>query len=482
LNPSFWSNLPLNRQLLISVNSVLLVIVGSFLLVDHRWRIERELYQKEVSLSEEAKTVYESVVAVEDQGEKAIQSLLDAVCARMNLGDSPGHHIAVKWRGKALQSASHGQASPDMFAAMQQAAGRGPGPSAIADSLVIGVFFELTTEVYISETRSVVLENARRSLAVQLLAVLTAGAIATFVVNFVLRRVVSSPIATMVTAIKSVSSGDMDVVADSRSCQELSFLADQINSMTRSLNAAEQDRRAQMDKARRIQRHLLPEYDGIRGFQVAELFEPAEEVGGDYYDVIPLEDDRFLLCIADVSGHGVPAAMAATVIKSLVLESVQFSQSPAEILARINRRYTEVIMVGHFATMVVLVLDVENGSLAYANAGHEPPFIQRPGQAAERLTVGDLVLGVDETVNYSEVTIRIERETVVVLVSDGVTEAFDPLENQFGVARIEEVMRASCGVPVEKLVERFSEALTQFRKSRPPFDDTTLLVAKLTSD
>jgi len=93
-----------------------------------------------------------------------------------------------------------------------------------------------------------------------------------------------------------------------------------------------------MKKAQDIQQHLRPAHGEIEGIKTAELFEPADDVGGDYCDVISLNEHQCLLCLADVSGHGVPAAMAATVIKAFVLEAIEVTSSPAEILNRINRR------------------------------------------------------------------------------------------------------------------------------------------------
>ena len=199
-----------------------------------------------------------------------------------------------------------------------------------------------------------------------------------------------------------------------------------------------------------------------------------------FFQAIAIGDDRCLVCLADVSGHGVPAAMAATVIKALVLESLEVTESPAEILTRINRRYTGIIMSGHFATMVIVVIDTNRNVLTCSNAGHEPPFFHMPGKPVERIEGSDLVLGVDENAVYTDQRLSIEHGMKIVLVSDGVTETFDRQDNQFGTERVARVMEEAGAVNSRELVDCFSEALQQFRKSRPPFDDTTLLVTELT--
>ena len=130
--------------------------------------------------------------------------------------------------------------------------------------------------------------------------------------------------------------------------------------------------------------------------------------------------------------------------------------------------------------MVAVLVDRQQMTLTCANAGHEHPFIQEPGKAVHRLEASDLLLGVDENMMFSEQTIPVANGTRIVLVSDGVTEMFDPEENQFGTQRVGEVMEISSATDARQLVDDFCEALAKFRQSRPPFDDTTLLAAELT--
>ncbi|MCP4886188.1 MAG: SpoIIE family protein phosphatase, partial [Planctomycetaceae bacterium] len=371
-----WHQLPISRQLLVLVNAILFGFVVLFLIVDYRLRMDRHLNEKQIALTEEAKTMYESLLVAEAHGGDAIQDLVDNVCARMNTDDSPGHHIAADWRGLPYQAISHGHASDKMLSAMRLAADSVSTKTKATGSLVVGAFTGPAGTVYISEKRSAVVGATRRSLVLQMFAVLLLGAITAFVVSTVLRQLIAKPIQGLVSALQSVASGDLSVIARTRSCRELSYLADQLNAMTEALDHAQRDHRVHMEKARQIQQNLRPTVNGLVGIDVAELFEPADDVGGDYYDVIPLSDGRYLLCVADVSGHGVPAAMAATLLKAFVSEAAKKSSSPAEILTDVNQRYCEYVMMGHFATMALLVVDPKNRQLTYANAGHEFPFLQ----------------------------------------------------------------------------------------------------------
>lgn len=475
-----WHQLPISRQLLALVNAILFGFVVSFLLVDYRLRMDRHLNEKQIALTEEAKTMYESLLVAEAHGGEAIQNLVDNVCARMNTDDSPGHHIAADWRGLPYQAISHGHASDEMLSAMRWAAESIDTETKVNGSLVVGAFTGPAGTVYISEKRSAVVGATRRSLLIQMFAVLLLGAIAAFVVSAVLRQLIAKPIQGFVSALKSVASGDLSVIASTRSCRELSYLADQINAMTEALDHAQRDHRVHMEKARQIQQNLRPKVNGLVGIDVAELFEPADDVGGDYYDVISLSDGRYLLCVADVSGHGVPAAMAATLLKAFVSEAAKKSSSPAEILTDVNQRYCEYVMMGHFATMALLVVDPKRRQLTYANAGHEFPFLQIGSDTPVRLNVGDLILGVEDDTHYDEETIPLGDSARLVIVSDGVTEAFDPSDEQYGTERIEHLLRSVQSCNARELVESFASSIEAFRKGRKAFDDTTLLVAQLT--
>ena len=474
-----WHQLPISRQLLVLVNAILFGFVVSFLLVDYRLRMDRHLNEKQIALTEEAKTMYESLLVAEAHGGEAIQNLVDNVCARMNTDDSPGHHIAADWRGLPYQAISHGHASDEMLSAMRSASESIDTETKANGSLVVGAFTGPAGTVYISEKRSAVVGATRRSLLIQMFAVLLLGAIAAFVVSAVLRQLIAKPIQGFVSALKSVASGDLSVIARTRSCRELSYLADQINAMTEALDYAQRDHRVHMEKARQIQQNLRPKVNGLVGIDVAELFEPADDVGGDYYDVIPLSDGRYLLCVADVSGHGVPAAMAATLLKAFVSEAAKKSSSPAEILTDVNQRYCEYVMMGHFATMALLVVDPKRRQLTYANAGHEFPFLQIGSDTPVRLNVGDLILGVEDDTHYDEETIPLGDSARLVIVSDGVTEAFDPSDEQYGTERIEHLLRSVQSCSARELVEMFGSSIEAFRKGRKAFDDTTLLVAQL---
>ena len=475
-----WHLLPINQQLLLLVNTILVGFVVVLLAVDYRVRMDRRLSEKQTVLTNEAKTMYEALRVVEHHGAVAIQDLVDSVCEGMNSNETTRHRIAATWNGQHYDSISNGSAPLLSNSALYAAPNSDVTESIMADSSVAGSFNGPLGAVRISENRATVLMATHYSLLSQTLGVLASGLLAAFVASTVLRQLVTKPIQGVVSALRSVAAGDLSAIAHMRSCRELSYLTEQVNIMTRTLDYAQRDHRLHMEKARELQQHLRPTLSGLIGIDVAELFEPADDVGGDYYDVISLTDGRLLLCVADVAGHGIPAAMAATLLKAFVSEAAKQTVSPAAILTEVNQRYCEYVKMGHFATMTLVVIDNSIHSLTYANAGHEMPFLQVDSSEPIRLQTGDLPLGVDAATLYMEETVQILGNARVVIVSDGVTESFNPADEQYGTNRIETVMRDHWLLSAAETVRELRSSLESFRGGCKPFDDTTLLVAQFT--
>jgi serine phosphatase RsbU (regulator of sigma subunit) len=354
-----------------------------------------------------------------------------------------------------------------------------PLPMPSEASMVVGVFDGPLATVYVSEQTSKLLTAAREALFRQVAGVLIAGSIAAMVVHLAIKQVVSKPLRRIVGALRTIGSGNLKTRIDAHSCRELAYLGQQINEMTATLDAVEQDRRIHMEKAKAIQQNLRPRPKNYKAMEVAELFEPADDVGGDYYDVIELNDDQTLLCLADVSGHGVPAAMAATLLKSFVSEAAKQTSCPAKILNGVNQQFCEYIMMSHFATIVLIRIDRADNQLVYANAGHEWPFVGRCDGRVQRLCEGDLVLGVDEETVYQAHEADMVTGDSLVIVSDGVTEAFTASEEAFGSDRVAAVLQKHQTVNATDLVKEYSMAIENFRAGQPASDDTTLLVVKL---
>jgi sigma-B regulation protein RsbU (phosphoserine phosphatase) len=261
---------------------------------------------------------------------------------------------------------------------------------------------------------------------------------------------------------------------------ELAYLARAINSMSFSLAEADRERRTQMAKARRIQEHLLPGADGAPGLRSARLFLPAADVGGDYFDIFRLSDQSWLSCMADVTGHGVSAAMGAVVLKALLLEAAERHTAPGEILGRLNDRFAAVSLPEDFASMFVARWYPGAARLEYASAGHETAyFLSASGVLRELPSTGPL-LGLQEGGRWEEVTVPVAGGDRLLLVTDGVTETRAPDGRLFGRQQLAGLFSGGRAMPLDEMVRQVDRALAAHRANLPAGDDVTLLAVEFT--
>jgi phosphoserine phosphatase RsbU/P len=189
-------------------------------------------------------------------------------------------------------------------------------------------------------------------------------------------------------------------------------------------------------EARSIQQALLPKSSPfIPGFAVTGLSISAGAIGGDWYDFIDLGKGRWGLVLADVSGKGTAAALLMSATRAVLRSLAENSCTPAEVLTKLNHLLVEDFPSGRFVTMVYAVLDPAKGTLTYANAGHLPPLLVEPSGATFLQTEMGLPLGIRHG-SYSEATIRLGDQFRIALYSDGITEATNPEDEEYGPARL----------------------------------------------
>lgn len=200
----------------------------------------------------------------------------------------------------------------------------------------------------------------------------------------------------------------------------------------------EQERIEQeLQTARSIQRAFLPgEVPALPGWQFAPYYQPAREVGGDFYDFLPLADGRLGLIIGDVSGKGIPAALLMATVHTMLRAATQEVTAPSETLARVNELLAAEIPAGMFVTCFFALLDPGSGHLRYANAGHEPPFLQHEGSATELWATG-MPLGMMPGTQYEEDEIELSPGDGLLFYSDGLVEAHNPRHEMFGFPRLQ---------------------------------------------
>ncbi|HSD57465.1 MAG TPA: SpoIIE family protein phosphatase [Methanotrichaceae archaeon] len=229
-----------------------------------------------------------------------------------------------------------------------------------------------------------------------------------------------------------------------------------------------------------IQRSFLPEHiPPVAGFDLAAISVPAMEVGGDFYDFIPARDGGLGMVIADVSGKSVPAALFMALSRTIVRANATHHQRGTEVLQDANNMISTDSRSGMFVTLFYGVLDEKTRNLVYANAGHPPPLLFRSsvGDFVE-LEVTGIALGALCGMEYEERRMSLSTGDVLVLYTDGVTEAINHDVVQYGTKRLRSVVRKAHSLSAQEIMESILEDISRFSGDQAQFDDITMIVVK----
>lgn len=245
-----------------------------------------------------------------------------------------------------------------------------------------------------------------------------------------------------------------------------------------ALEKAQAQLAAELAVARSLQLAILPAAFPARpGCQGAARMIPATTMGGDFYDYIDLPDGQVGLVIADVSGHGVPAAFFMAVARTHLRDLAARHDDPGACLAQTNDALCAQNPLDLFVTVFYCILDPKSGLLRYANGGHNPPYVRRAEGPVEPLDgAGGLVLGAMPGVQYPTHTVQLLRGDRLVLYTDGVTEACNPTDELYGAHRLVDEVHVHGGGTPAALVERICQSVNNFAGSAPQSDDITLTV------
>jgi sigma-B regulation protein RsbU (phosphoserine phosphatase) len=237
----------------------------------------------------------------------------------------------------------------------------------------------------------------------------------------------------------------------------------------------------ELELARDLQQSILPKvFPRLPGFSCAARNRPARMVGGDFYDAIPLSADRVGLVIADVSGKGMAAALYMALARSLIRAEAHRSASPRQVLLRFHRLLLEMGHAEMFITVFYGILDPQNRTLCYARAGHDYPLLLRPATGeCLRLESPGMLLGYEEDVHLSEMTLELQPGDALVLYSDGITDVRSPADETIGAARLRELVATADRPTAEGLCDRIMDYATAFQGTAGQYDDMTLLIAQV---
>ncbi len=242
-----------------------------------------------------------------------------------------------------------------------------------------------------------------------------------------------------------------------------------------------QQYRKDLETAAQIQINSLPEIPSrIAGLQVAYRYEACRDVGGDFYDLIFHSENRISVLIADVAGKGVPAALFMEYSKTLLASHIPRNLDPVTTLTRANQEIFRKSRTGIFVTTMLVQIEIDLKRLRIASAGHNNQFLVRTRQGrVDRLSARGTPLGIFENTEYVENVVNFEKDDVLVLYTDGVTEANNPALEEYGESRLTAVLEAARGLDPAGLIEKLLQDLNGFRGNAEQTDDVTILAVRL---
>ena len=231
----------------------------------------------------------------------------------------------------------------------------------------------------------------------------------------------------------------------------------------------------ELETARRIQASIMPQQmPRISGLDIAVRYQPMAEVAGDFYDFIPIDEQRLGVIVADVSGHGVPAALVASMVKVAVAAQAPNADDPARVLAGLNRVLAP-HMSGQFVTAAYILVDTKLRVLTYSGAAHPAILIAHTGSLVEEIEQNGLMIGPFSFASYENTTVQLGTGDLVVIYTDGITEAANHVDEDFGAERLRTALAANGGRRANEIADALMEAVTRWSPG-PQQDDRTLVI------
>jgi len=235
----------------------------------------------------------------------------------------------------------------------------------------------------------------------------------------------------------------------------------------------------QLEVARQVQLELLPAQDPqLPGYDISAYNFPTEEVSGDYYDWVPIYDDQIGIVIADVSGKGVPAAILMAFLRASLRAATHIGYATHISMAKVNFLLWESIESNQFVTAFYGILDAQKGTLAYSNAGHNPPLLVNAAGKGKYIDRGEQPLGMFRETRYHEYHLEFEPGDVLVLYTDGATEASSPSGEEFGRERLAEAVKRAYDRPAREMIASLQMEILEWTDNVGSNDDVTFFVIK----
>jgi len=309
---------------------------------------------------------------------------------------------------------------------------------------------------------------------------------------YLLISVFVKPIQALTDGVRAIGEGALNEEIKIDGPDEIGEIAKAFNEITMKFRDAqasvvEQERmQKEMQVAQEIQHSLLPgKVPQVSGYDIASLYRAAKEVGGDYYDFVSVDEDTLGVVVADVSGKGVPGSLVMTMIRTALRMEARGSHSAADVMARMNDFVTEDMKKGMFVTIFYVILDSKNRIISYASAGHNPMVLFR-AETDETffLNPRGFPVGIslpDESLFRRSIDvekIKLKKDDMLLIYTDGVTEAMNDQREQYGEDRLLALIKAHGRKSPDKFIDILNEDIRDFTGGYPQNDDITVVAVK----
>ena len=311
------------------------------------------------------------------------------------------------------------------------------------------------------------------------------------IMAIIFSRYLTQPLLKLQKGAEEIGRGNLEYRVDVNTHDEFNNLAMAFNNMAKDLReyidtlkttTAEKERMLkELEIAKGIQQSFLPDSAPvIQGFDLDGYNLPALEVGGDFYDFIPLDTDHYGLVIADVSGKGVPAALFMALSRTLVRASAHSIDDPVSSIREANGHIFQDSETSMFVTLFYAVLDCREKILTFVNAGHNPPIhIDADSGGVKLLNAEGIALGVLDKITLVSEKIQLQSGDIIVLYTDGVTEAINEKDEEFGIERLTRCVEKNIGATSKEIINSIIQEIIAFAGIQPQFDDITIMVLKV---
>lgn len=356
-------------------------------------------------------------------------------------------------------------------------------PIKLQDQVVGYTYFGLREKPLLAD-----IQHARKNLFL----ISFLGLVIGFVAVFVLSNTFVKPIQKLTEGVMRIGEGNLDQALPVEGADEFSEIARAFNEMTTKfkkaqVNVVEQERmQKEMQVAQEIQHALLPRhFPDIEGYDISTVYRAAKDVGGDYFDFVQIDENILGIIVADVSGKGVPGSLVMTMIRTALRLESRANYSPTDILARVNKFVTDDVKRGMFITIFFITLDSAKRTISYASAGHNPMILYRKeSDSCYFLNTRGMPLGIalpdgvrfEDSLEFDR--LKLKKDDILVIYTDGITEAMNKAGEQFGNDRLIAFIKANDELAPEEFTEKLDAELARFTGGAPQGDDITLVVIK----